>query len=161
MAAEKRESSRVREVQQKRVLDEAARRRRARKALEALEQDNFQDDPHADLKMSKKAPRFEESMEIGSSASSAAKKKRRSRGEYIKQRLKKNFSALIEEEQMGVREAPNYMSACTPQSPFPERHFCAVCGFPSNYTCVQCGTRYCSVRCLGTHRDTRCLKWTA
>ena len=32
-----------------RVLDEAARRRRARKALEALEQDNFHDDPHGDL----------------------------------------------------------------------------------------------------------------
>ena len=45
------------------MLDEAARRRRQRKALEALEQDNFQDDPHADLKMSKKAPKFEESME--------------------------------------------------------------------------------------------------
>ena len=45
------------------MLDDAARRRRQRKALEALEQDNFQDDPHADLKMSKKAPKFEESME--------------------------------------------------------------------------------------------------
>ena len=50
-------------MEQKRVLDEAARRRRQRKALEALEQDNFQDDPHADLKMSKKAPKFEESMD--------------------------------------------------------------------------------------------------
>lgn len=45
------------------MLDDAARRRRQRKALEALEQDNFQDDPHADLKMSKKAPKFEESMD--------------------------------------------------------------------------------------------------
>ena len=45
---------------QRRVLDAAARRRRQRKALEALEADNFQDDPHADLKMSKRAPKFEE-----------------------------------------------------------------------------------------------------
>ena len=29
--------------------------------------------------------------------------------------------------------------------------------FPSTYTCVTCGTRYCCVRCLGTHLDTR---WT-
>ena len=40
----------------------ASRRRRQRKALDALENDNFQDDPHADLKMSKKAPKFEETM---------------------------------------------------------------------------------------------------
>ena len=39
----------------KRVLDEATRMRRARKALEALESDNFHDDPHAGLTMSKKA----------------------------------------------------------------------------------------------------------
>jgi zinc finger HIT domain-containing protein 1 len=56
-------TGRIKDLQQKRVLDDAARRRRQRKALEALEQDNFQDDPHADLKMSKKAPKFEESME--------------------------------------------------------------------------------------------------
>ena len=57
--------ARIKDAQQRRVLDEAARRRRQRKALEALEQDNFQEDPHADLKMSKKAPKFEESMESG------------------------------------------------------------------------------------------------
>ena len=27
--------------------------------------------------------------------------------------------------------------------------------FPSNYTCVSCGARYCCVKCLGTHQDTR------
>lgn len=44
-----RESGRIKDANQKRVLDEATRRRRARKALEALEQDNYHDDPHADL----------------------------------------------------------------------------------------------------------------
>ena len=39
----------------RRVLDEATRQRRARKALESLEADNFHDDPHTDLVMSKKA----------------------------------------------------------------------------------------------------------
>ena len=43
-----------------RVLDSATRRIRQRRALHALEADNFQDDPHSDLKMSKKAPKFEE-----------------------------------------------------------------------------------------------------
>jgi len=31
------------------VLDQVARSRRQKKALESLEQDNFQDEPHADL----------------------------------------------------------------------------------------------------------------
>jgi zinc finger HIT domain-containing protein 1 len=47
--ASARESGRLKDANQKRVLDEAARHRRIRKALEALEQDNFHDDPHADL----------------------------------------------------------------------------------------------------------------
>jgi len=44
-----RESGRIKDASQKRILDEAARKRRQKKALEALEQDNFHDDPHADL----------------------------------------------------------------------------------------------------------------
>lgn len=46
-----RESVRQKDANSRRILDEAARRRRARKALEALEQDNFHDDPHANLGM--------------------------------------------------------------------------------------------------------------
>ena len=71
-------SGRIKDGQQKRILDDASRRRRQRKALEALEADNFQDDPHADLKMSKKAPKFEESFETGSTES-----KRLNRKHYI------------------------------------------------------------------------------
>jgi zinc finger HIT domain-containing protein 1 len=44
-----RESGRIKDANTRRILDEASRKRRARKALEALEQDNFHDDPHADL----------------------------------------------------------------------------------------------------------------
>ena len=48
-------SARIKDQQARRVLDSAARQRRARKALESLEQDNSHEDPHADLVMSKKA----------------------------------------------------------------------------------------------------------
>ena len=44
-----RESGRVKDAIQKRILDEEARKRRQKKALEALEQDNFHEDPHGDL----------------------------------------------------------------------------------------------------------------
>lgn len=42
-------SGRIKDANQKRILDEDARKRRQKKALEALEQDNFHEDPHADL----------------------------------------------------------------------------------------------------------------
>ncbi|CAG2236967.1 VPS71 [Mytilus edulis] len=89
---------RVKDLQQKRVLDDAARRRRQRKALEALESDNFQDDPHADLKMSKKAPKFEESMEAVQQQGSGTKRQRKSRSDHFKFRYKKSFAALLEED---------------------------------------------------------------
>lgn len=27
--------------------------------------------------------------------------------------------------------------------------------FPSSYTCIQCGSKYCTIRCQQTHKDTR------
>ncbi len=67
----------------RRILDEAARQRRARKALESLEQDNFHDDPHANLVMSKKAlSLFQDDDEEGRNK---AKRKTRT-SEYYKQR---------------------------------------------------------------------------
>ncbi|XP_075345650.1 zinc finger HIT domain-containing protein 1, partial [Mycteria americana] len=88
------------------------------------------------------------------------KKKKKTRGDHFKLRFRKNFQALLEEQNLSAAEGPNYVSACAGPSRLPQRHFCAVCGFPSAYTCVTCGARYCSSRCLGTHQDTRCLKWT-
>uniref|UniRef100_A0A2M3ZJ66 Putative zinc finger hit domain-containing protein 1 n=1 Tax=Anopheles braziliensis TaxID=58242 RepID=A0A2M3ZJ66_9DIPT len=154
-----RESGRIREADKKRTLDDAARKRRARKALEALEQDNYHEDPHADLVMSKKVPKFYDNLD-GSAPSK--KKNRRTKGaDYYRAKYRKTFPQLLEEDKLQRPDPPNYFSAAAPPSRLPERHFCAVCGFPSSYTCTACGTRYCCVRCLGTHQDTRCLKWTA
>ncbi|PZC81114.1 hypothetical protein B5X24_HaOG213454 [Helicoverpa armigera] len=143
------------DTERRKVLDDAARKRRARKAVEALEQDNFHEDPHADLVMSKKVPKFADSNE------KPTRKKKSKSAEYYKMRFRKTFAQLVEEDASFRPDPPNYLSAQVPPSKFPDRHFCAVCGFPSNYTCIPCGARYCSVRCLGTHLDTRCLKWTA
>jgi len=218
---------------QRKVMDEATRRRRARKALESLEQDNAIDDPHADLVMSKKALNLFQDNSSSSSLSSAGtagagsgnatnagnssqpkpSSKRKSRTtEYYKQRFRKNFAQLLEEDatQNGgndpaigqqpqqpqqqqddgksegvfgglgnvdgktgkakdskkrakkkVKRVINYISAQAPPSSKPLRHFCAVCGFTSAYTCIVCGMRYCSLPCQETHRDTRCLKYTS
>ncbi|XP_026105687.1 zinc finger HIT domain-containing protein 1-like isoform X3 [Carassius auratus] len=149
-----RASIRSQDPNQRRVLDSMTRHRRLTRQLEALEKDNFQDDPHASLpQLVKRLPQFDESNESG-------KRRKKTRGDHFKQRFRKNFQALLEEEDLSVSEGPNYLIACAEPSKFPQRHFCAVCGFPSNYTCVSCGARYCCVRCLGTHHETRCLKWT-
>jgi len=142
-----------------RVLDSATRYRRQKKALEALEQDNFHEEPHADLVMSKRAPKFQETLDSKSGAGPKKKKKRDS--EYYKIKYRKPLNLLIEEEQLANPDGPNYSSSAAPPSKFPPRAFCSVCGFEAPYNCVQCGSKFCSTKCLQTHQDTRCLKWTA
>lgn len=154
-AGPSRESLRVKDSEKRRVLDDASRRRRQRKALEALEADNYHDDPHADLVMSKKVPKFQDQLE------SRGRKKKQKSAEYFKLKYRKTLAQLIEEDKLQRPEHPNYVSIAVGPSELPERHFCTVCGYFSKYTCVPCGARYCSVKCLNTHQDTRCLKWTA
>jgi len=175
---------------QRKTLDLASRRRRARKALESLEADNFHEDPHADLVMSKKALNLFQEVQHGSEHSSAstsntlgsssqvggatnsisgtstkASKRRLKTAEYYKQRFRKSFAQLLEEDATQNEKAEdkciNYISAQAPPSKKPQRHFCAVCGFPSKYCCTVCGARYCSLNCQETHQETRCLKYTA
>ncbi|XP_062305321.1 zinc finger HIT domain-containing protein 1-like [Osmerus eperlanus] len=156
MVFEKKGSVRVAEAGQRRVLDDTTRLRRLSRQLEALEKDNFQDDPLTSLPPAGPAarlPAFGEGEEPG-------KKRRKTRGDHFKQRFRKNFQTLLEEENQSEREEPNYVSASAPPPSLPPRCFCSVCGFPSHYTCCSCGGRYCSTRCLHTHRETRCLKWT-
>ena len=51
---------------QRRVLDRAARQRRINRQLEALENDNFQDDPHAGLpQLGKRLPQFDDDTDTG------------------------------------------------------------------------------------------------
>lgn len=157
--------------QQYRVLDDATRNRRAKQLLDQLERDNFHEDPHANLVMSKKAPKFEESpVKTGSNNIGTTSGGNR-RGHVHKTRML-TFAAMVEEDSRNP--PPNYTTAAAPVPDsvievstgkvlikIPPRHFCSVCGFKAPYTCVTCGNRYCSIPCLGTHRDTRCLKWTA
>jgi len=77
-------SSRPQREAARRVLDEAARMRRARKALESLERDNFHEDPHANLVMSKKALNLFRDDDPEEAKRASRKKTRTS--EYYKQR---------------------------------------------------------------------------
>ncbi|KAL8176386.1 UNVERIFIED_CONTAM: hypothetical protein K2H54_033178 [Gekko kuhli] len=77
---------------QRRILDRATRQRRLNRQLEALENDNFQDDPHANMpQLVKRLPQFDDDAETG-------KKKKKTRGDHFKLRFRKNFQALLEEQ---------------------------------------------------------------
>ena len=69
-------------------------------------------------------------------------------------------------DQDGLEEFPDYeptylTAVVSPSKIRPMRYFCSVCGQKAGYTCVRCGTRFCSVKCSVVHNETRCLKFTA
>lgn len=137
-----------------RVLDEVARKRRLKHELDQLERDNFHDDPHANLTLSKKVPKFDDGLKGGEKQS----ERRRSN---LRLRVL-NLTQLIDED--SKRKPPNYSTAVAPDPSkynLPRRHFCSVCGYNGKYTCVTCGARFCSTNCQSTHKETRCLKWTS
>nr|XP_060638980.1 zinc finger HIT domain-containing protein 1 [Anolis sagrei ordinatus] len=63
---EKKGSARSQDPSQRRILDRATRQRRLNRQLEALENDNFQDDPHANMpQLVKRLPQFDDDAETG------------------------------------------------------------------------------------------------
>ena len=150
-------ASRFMEGEKRRIIDESTRKRRHKKFMESLETDNFHDDPHADLVMSKKLPKFEDNLE-----SRTRHRKKEKNPEYYQLKYRKTFQQLMEEDRKEAEETGrmSYADIAAPKSDYPPQYFCAVCGFYSNYMCVACGARICNVRCMDTHYDTRCLKWT-
>ncbi|CAO3613342.1 unnamed protein product [Cunninghamella blakesleeana] len=76
---------------------------------------------------------------------------------------KTNLNTLLEEAHLEdySPDVPTYLTCNSAPSKYPPRNFCSVCGFSSNYKCLRCGMKYCTVKCLNTHKETRCLKWTS
>uniref|UniRef100_A0A0A9YGN8 Zinc finger HIT domain-containing protein 1 n=1 Tax=Lygus hesperus TaxID=30085 RepID=A0A0A9YGN8_LYGHE len=149
-----RESGRLKVQGQRRILDDATRQRRTTQAVEALYNDNFHDDPHGDLVANKKAPKFQDTLNT--------RKTKKSKGaDYYKFKYRKTFGQMIEYEEIVRPEQVHYPDAAAPAPELPKRNFCCACGFPSTYTCITCGAKFCSIPCQKLHMDTRCLKWTA
>lgn len=182
-----RQSIRVQSQKSLPSFDSSAKKRRIQRQLEKLEQDNFHDDPHGlhgnpvSLKIS--MPKFDDAP-ISSTAVTKSRTKRgigndpitakltehaTKRGKKLvagltKTRFRKTFVQMIEEDEQRIREvepeARTYRDVVARSSPIPARKFCPVCGLFSKYTCIQCRSHFCSLKCREVHKDTRCLKWT-
>jgi len=165
--SERRASGRIKELSKRvKIVDTETReelKQSARSArLEALESDNYHeevandDDEYVDL------------VDDDDFLGPKKKRARKTAREMFKQTKKKkysfpNFNTVLDES--GIETLPptipNYYSAAAAPSKFPTKFFCSVCGFFSNYSCTQCGARFCSVKCNATHKETRCLKFVA
>ncbi|CAO3676172.1 unnamed protein product [Umbelopsis ramanniana] len=115
--------------------------------------------------MSKKQPERAKAHKIVALAhieddSSGRKRQKISRANPFSTR--QNLGALIIEARLDLLppDIPTYLTCNATSSQYPPRQFCSVCSFQSSYRCSKCGMKYCSVKCLRTHEETRCMKWT-
>lgn len=95
---------------------------------------------------------------------STKRKTRQAKALANAKRAPRTFIELLHEANLDLLppHVPSYLRAAVgPPSSTSRRHFCTVCGFAGNYTCVQCGMRFCCIRCQNIHNDTRCLKFVA
>lgn len=55
----------------------------------------------------------------------------------------------------------NYHTIAAKPSVFPARQcFCSVCGYRGSYSCTRCGSKFCSIKCNESHKETRCFKFS-
>ncbi|KHN22791.1 Zinc finger HIT domain-containing protein 1 like [Glycine soja] len=96
--------------------------------------------------------------------SKGTKRKTRQAKALEARRAPRTFLELLHEANLESLppHVPSYWKAAVgPPSSSSRCHFCTVCAFSANYTCVRCGMRFCSYRCQNVHNDTRCLKFVA
>ncbi|KAG0469129.1 hypothetical protein HPP92_018457 [Vanilla planifolia] len=163
----RRTSARTRKVASKMVAALASTDNRTQAALarlEALESDNaglepaeVNDDGEASLD-------DEDQVYIQKKQKGNKRKTRQAKALEKARRAPRSFLEILNEANLESLppHVPTYLRAAVgPPSSSSRRHFCTVCGFIANYTCVRCGVRFCSCRCQVIHNDTRCLKFVA
>ncbi|KAK4762807.1 hypothetical protein SAY86_008575 [Trapa natans] len=167
----RRMSSRTRKVASKMVAALASSDNRAQAALarlEALENDytgieteTLNDDDEASLD-------DDEDQGYVQKRQSKGMKRKTRQAEALENARKapRTFLELLHEANLNLESLPSHLpsylrAAVGPPGSTSRRHFCTVCGFIANYTCVRCGVRFCSCRCQNIHNDTRCLKFVA
>ncbi|GAB5587313.1 hypothetical protein Unana1_02213 [Umbelopsis nana] len=137
----------------KNVYDIEAQQKHLRRHLESLERDNHQPLDDVEGLVTVALAHIEDD-------NSARKRQKVSRANPFSTR--QNLGALILEARLDLLppDIPTYLTCNAAPSQCPSRQFCSVCSFQSSYKCSKCGMKYCSVKCLRTHEETRCMKWT-
>ncbi|XP_015071072.1 SWR1 complex subunit 6 [Solanum pennellii] len=131
--------------------------------LDALESDNAVVEPQL-LDDDDEASLDDEDQVFHKKYPKGTKRKTRQAKALENKRAPKSFLELLNEANLESlpTHVPTYLRAAVgPPISIARRHFCTVCGFSSTYTCVQCGMRFCSIKCRTIHNDTRCLKFVA
>ncbi|TKY47209.1 SWR1 complex subunit 6 [Spatholobus suberectus] len=145
----RRMSSRTRKVASKMAAALASADNRTQAALarlDALENDNAgfeiadanNDDDDASLD-------DEDQVYIQKKQSKGTKRKTRQAKALEARRAPRTFLELLHEANLESLppHVPSYWKAAVgPPSSTSRRHFCTVCGFSANYTCVRCGMRF-------------------
>lgn len=131
--------------------------------LEALESDNAGVQV-VDLNDDEYGSTDEEDHVLMQKKQSKNMKRKTRQGKALEKRAARSFMDVLQEANLESLppHVPTYLRAAVgPPSTSSRRHYCSVCGSSANYTCVRCGTRFCSCRCQVIHNDTRCLKFVA
>lgn len=82
------------------MLDRAARQRRINRQLEALENDNFQDDPHAGLpQLGKRLPQFDDDADTGEAGGGG--REERGQGDKLKEGEESAWVRVVEGHRAG------------------------------------------------------------
>ena len=75
-----------------------------------------------------------------------------------------NLKSAISSDSLGYgnnTDEVNYYTIAAKPSAFPARQcFCSVCGFIGHYSCTRCGSKFCSIKCNESHKETRCFKFS-
>ncbi|KAG2543150.1 hypothetical protein PVAP13_9NG720900 [Panicum virgatum] len=121
--------------------------------LEALESDNAGVEV-VDLNDGEYGSTDEEDPVLMQKKQSKIMKRKTRQGKALEKRAARSFMDVLQEANLESLplNVPTYLRAAVGPP---------ICGSSANYTCVRCGTRFCSCRCQVIHNDTRCLKFVA
>lgn len=149
-----------------RALDDHARQELKRKRLDALEQDNWQeealepDDDDYDPNDSDEEELFLGEQKKGKKrgAGKSLKKKTRHGDQFRDESARtKSFDEILDEEQYHKYPTwvPTYLSAAVKPSTRPPRKFCYLTGLPGKYKCTVTGDYLGTLEAFETHKETR------
>lgn len=116
------------------ILDSASRLRQQIRHLDELQRDNYND---VKIEIPKES----------------AKKNKQSLGVRKILTSRKTLQNYIDETETTLRR-----QASIPESGYPRRQFCSVCGYWGSYRCLKCGLSNCSQLCADAHKETRCQR---